>query len=125
MKEVSETPEADHWRQLSSGEDYDFEDIDLKSEDEDFEKNGQADEHGNEDYPSVSVNPLNPFRSHEACPARAFHDQEIHDGGDTEAAENCADLFVHALEIEGEDQAHNVLNNSPAHKGDHNGYEDR
>ena len=58
---------------------------------------------------------------HEGRALGAFHDQEVQDGRQGQAAEDAADAAVHALIVEGEDQAGDILHHHTGHEGHRGG----
>ena len=104
-------------------QDDDAEDVGVLVFDEQLEEDCQYNEGGDEDGPGVGVDGVKIFLAHEGGALQALHDQEVEDGGQGDAAENAADLPVHAVEIEGEDEAADVLHDCACHKGHHNGHE--
>lgn len=72
----------------------------------------------------MGIDPGQVFRLHEGRALGAFHDQEVEDGRQGQAAEDAADAAVHALIVEGEDQTGDVLHHHTGHEGHHHGDED-
>ena len=106
-----------------TAQDDDAEDVGVLVFDEQLEEDCQDNEGADEDGPGVGVDGIDVFLAHEGGALQALHDQEVEDGGQGDAAENAADLPVHAVEIEGEDEAADVLHDCACHKGHHNGHE--
>lgn len=107
-----------------AGQDDDLEDVDAAAHHEQVQHHAQAREQHQQDGQGVGIDPGQVFRLHEGCALGAFHDQEVEDGRQGQAAEDAADAAVHALIVEGEDQAGDVLHHHTGHEGHHHGDED-
>lgn len=107
-----------------ASQDDDLEDVDAATHHEQVQHHAQAREQHQQDGQGVGIDPGQVFRLHEGCALGAFHDQEVEDGRQGQAAEDAADAAVHALIVEGEDQAGDVLHHHTGHEGHHHGDED-
>lgn len=107
-----------------TGQDDDLENVDAAAHHEQVQHHAQAREQHQQDGQGVGIDPGQVFRLHEGRALGAFHDQEVEDGRQGQAAEDAADAAVHALIVEGEDQAGDVLHHHTGHEGHHHGDED-
>ena len=101
------------------------EDVEAEKENQRLEEERAADEGNDEDRLGVSVDPLDPFGTHEGSALGALHDEEVEDRRKRDAREDAAQPPVDALVAEGEDEAKNPLHDDARNEGDEDGGEDR
>ena len=99
----------------------DLEDVDAEDRDEYLEEHRQAREEREEDDGRVGVDPLDPLGTHEARALGALHHEEVDDGRERDAAVDGADAAVGLLELEGEDEAGEILDDGARNEGDDDG----
>ena len=102
----------------------DSEDVEVDCPKQNGKQNGQSDEERQKDGGGIGVDPRDPFGLHEAGTFGAFHDEEVEDGREAEAAEDAADAAIHGFKVEGKEQTHQVLHDHARDEGNAYGNQD-